>query len=86
MRLKGWVEMGCKMQLTGQSCSGLFGRAIQSRCRNWLEQRLVHVVASDAHRPSGREPNLLPAREVLTQWVGEQNTILLTEQNPARLL
>ena len=85
-RIKDWVEMGCKVQLTGQSCSGQFGGKIQHGARAWLEQRLVHIVASDAHRPTGREPNLGPARQVLARWVGETNMRRLTEENPARLV
>ena len=85
-RVADWVAMGCKTQLTGQSCSGSFGRNIQRTARRWLEQGLVHVVASDAHRPSGREPNLGPARETLARWLGEPNMALLTEENPARLI
>lgn len=81
-----WVAMGCRLQLTALSCSGRFGRRIQSASRRWLEQGLIHVVASDAHRVEGREPNLAPARERLARWVGERNMEILTEENPARLV
>lgn len=84
--LKRWVDMGCRFQLTGQSCSGRFGRRIQSACRQWLLGDLIHIVASDAHRAEGREPDLNPARKILAKWVGIANMELLTEDNPARLL
>ncbi len=81
-----WVEMGCKLQLTGQSCSGHFGRNIQAICKRWLVEGIVHLVGSDAHRPTGRSPDLNPALEILEDWMGERNTELLTGENPARLI
>jgi protein-tyrosine phosphatase len=86
-RLAEWVEWGCKAQLTAQSCSGAFGERLQQLSRRWLERGWVHLVASDAHRPTGRSPDTLAAgRELLVQWLGEGDADLLTHGNPQRLI
>jgi protein-tyrosine phosphatase len=86
-RLIEWVTRGCKVQLTAQSCSGAFGERLQRLSRRWLEQGLVHLIGSDAHRPVGRSPDTLAAgRAVVQAWLGEDAAILLTRANPQRLL
>ncbi|CRI66041.1 PHP C-terminal domain protein [Thiocapsa sp. KS1] len=86
-RLAEWVARGCKVQLTAQSCSGDFGERIQHISRHWLELGWVHLIASDAHRPTGRSPTTLAAgRAVVTEWLGDQAASLLVCDNPRRLL
>jgi protein-tyrosine phosphatase len=85
-RASDWVAMGCKLQLTGQSCTGEFGRPIKARCVHWLQRGEVHMVASDAHRPTGRSPRLDLVRAELTQSMGSEASRLLLEENPRRLV
>jgi protein-tyrosine phosphatase len=86
-RLAEWVDWGCKVQLTAQSCDGDFGERLQRICRRWLELGWVHLIASDAHRPSGRSPDTLGAgRAIVSAWLGEDAANLLTRGNPRRLL
>jgi protein-tyrosine phosphatase len=86
-RLGEWVGMGCAAQLTAQSCSGALGQRLQSLCRYWLDQGWVHLIASDAHRPSGRSPDTLTiGRETIATWLGREAATVLTVTNPQRLL
>ncbi len=85
-RLLDWVSWGCKAQLTAQSCTGEFGVAIQDQCRRWCEQGLVHLIASDAHRPYGRAPKLTDGIAQLRKWVGEPAAAIIAETNPGRLI
>lgn len=86
-RLADWVQWGCKVQLTAQSCTGEFGPLRQQVSRQWLTQGLVHLVASDAHRPRGRSPaSLARGQRQLTDWLGVEAAALLTAENPRRLL
>ncbi|WP_296805313.1 CpsB/CapC family capsule biosynthesis tyrosine phosphatase [Thiocapsa sp.] len=86
-RLAEWIDWGCKIQLTAQSCSGDFGERLQRLSRRWLELGWVHLVASDAHRPTGRSPDTLSvARACVAEWLGEDAATLLTLDNPRRLL
>ena len=85
--LGDWVMLGCKVQLTAQSCSGDFGGKMQGVCRRWLERGWVHLIASDAHRPTGRSPDkLAKGRDAVTAWLGDAAAEVLTLTNPQRLL
>ena len=81
-----WVEMGCKLQLTAQSCSGEFGGQMQELCRQWCLQGWVHLIASDAHRVEGRAPDMRAGVREVSSWMGEQAATELSEGNPRRLL
>lgn len=84
-RLAEWVGWGCKVQLTAQSCSGDFGKRIQSQCRRWCEQGHVHLIASDAHRPYGRAPILTEGIAALREWLSEPAVEVLSITNPRKL-
>ena len=51
--LKRFVEMGCYAQLTAASYLGEFGSGVEETSRLLIEENLVHMLASDAHRPHG---------------------------------
>lgn len=85
-RVMEWVEWGCKLQLTAQSCAGDFGEPIQDLCERLCRSEAVHLIASDAHRVEGRAPNLQPGYEQVADWVGREAADLMTQGNPARLL
>lgn len=86
-RVGEWVQWGCKLQLTAQSCSGAFGQNLRRLSRHWCRLGWVHLIASDAHRPSGRSPDTLVAgRAAIAEWLGEEAAELLTVINPQRLL
>lgn len=85
-RLMEWVDWGCKIQLTAQSCAGDFGEPIQDLCERLCRSGVVHLIASDAHRADGRAPNLEPGYEQVTEWIGHEPADLMTQGNPSRLL
>lgn len=86
-RLGEWVSWGCKAQITAQSCSGDFGERLQRLCRRWLEFGWIHLIASDAHRPTGRSPDTLAAgRAMLAEWLDDEAATLLSLHNPQRLI
>lgn len=85
-RVMEWVDWGCKLQLTAQSCAGDFGEPIQDVCERLCRAGVVHVIASDAHRVQGRAPNLQPGYEHVTEWIGREAADLMTQGNPRRLL
>jgi len=58
-----WIEFGCKSQVTGQSITGSFGESLQRFSLELISKNLVHFIASDAHRPEGRSPNLQNQRK-----------------------
>jgi len=84
--LKEWTEFGCKTQITGQSCTGDFGQSLQDLSFDMITKNLVHLVASDAHRPEGRNPDLRKAATILNNVFGEDARNTLLHDNPLRLL
>ena len=84
--LREWIQFGCKSQVTGQSCTGAFGKALQQTTLSMISEGLVHLVASDAHRPEGRSPSLADAITVINQLFGEETRNLLFSDNPAHLI
>jgi len=85
-QLQDWIEFGCKTQLTGQSCTGSFGQSIQDFSFELISKNLVHFIASDAHRPIGRTPNLQKAFKIITETYSEQIAETLLFNNPQRLI
>jgi protein-tyrosine phosphatase len=68
--LRALVERGAYAQLTAGSLSGVFGGAVGRASRSFLEQGLIHVVASDAHAAlGGRSPALRTlVAGALSEW------------------
>jgi len=81
-----WTTWGCKLQLTAMSCSGRFGKSLQNVSRYLVEQGAVHIIASDAHRPRGRAPDMRAGAEAIESWVGEEAAFVMTDRNPANLI
>lgn len=78
-------ERGAVFQITAGSLLGHFGG--QARMNAWmmLEQGLVHIVSSDAHSRH-RKPVLSKARQVIEKKYGQETAVLLTCDNPRRVI
>ena len=68
--LRDLVAMGAMVQVTAMSITGDFGEAVKTCTRGLLEQRLVHVIASDAHSPEDRPPVLSRSVEAAARILG----------------
>jgi protein-tyrosine phosphatase len=85
--LEGLVQHGCYAQITAGSLLGNFGSESRATAERLLRRGMVHVVASDAHRPFGsREPLLAGVAKRLHQLVGEEATNTLLYDNPAAIV
>ncbi len=84
--LKEWTSWGCKSQLTAMSVTGQFGSALQTVSKQWCQQGLVHIIASDAHRPNGRSPKLALAHQTISQWLGAEAADILLKTNPRQVI
>jgi protein-tyrosine phosphatase len=78
------VDAGAYVQITAASLSGDFGRTAQRYAVALLENRLVHVVASDAHDAEHRPPEILSIMR--ENRVPAPITRYLTEDAPRALL
>src|SRR6202022_1703036 len=59
-RLAAWVQRGCYVQVTAGALTGAFGATPQRHAEQWIDQGLIHFVASDAHNPRHRRLSLTP--------------------------
>ncbi|HKW57017.1 MAG TPA: CpsB/CapC family capsule biosynthesis tyrosine phosphatase [Candidatus Acidoferrum sp.] len=81
-RLSQWVRLGCYVQVTAGSLTGIFGAGPQSDARRWIAEGLVHFVASDAHNTRGRPLKLRPAFDTVSEQFGEEKARGLFVENP----
>ncbi len=81
-RLGRWVKRGCTAQVTAGSLTGGFGPGAQRDAVRWIEQGLVHFVASDAHNLRGRPLALRPAFDAVRKRFGEDIGQALFIENP----
>lgn len=70
-------------QLTAGALTGTFGATVQRFARRLMDERLVHVVASDAHDAVRRPPGLFEA--LRDTGLAEQEA-LLTREIPAAIV
>jgi protein-tyrosine phosphatase len=80
--LARWIQLGCYVQVTAGSFTGLFGQGARSHAYALLERGLVHLVASDAHDTTRRPPLLSGAYQALAAEWGEEETRPLFVDNP----
>ncbi len=84
--LLAWIGQGCRIQVTGQSLLGGFGRRARASAEDLIERGVVHFVATDAHGRKHRPPRLDEAfRRVQERW-GEVAARQLFITNPAAVL
>jgi protein-tyrosine phosphatase len=81
-RLAKWVRLGCFIQVTAGSLTGVFGPGAQKDSLRWLADGLVHIVASDAHNTRGRPLKLQPAFDLVRGQFGEEKARALFTENP----
>jgi protein-tyrosine phosphatase len=81
-RLAKWVRLGCFIQVTAGSITGVFGPGAQKDSLRWVANGLVHIVASDAHNTRGRPLKLQPAFDVVCEQFGEDKARALFVDNP----
>lgn len=85
-RLRRWVENGIPLQITAQSMLSAFGQEMARWCLQVLKEGLVHFVASDAHDPVRRPPQLDQAWTFLAGQFGEQYAECLLNTHPRAVI
>ncbi len=84
--IQRWVRNGCLLQVTALSVLGAFGRKPKSFADELLRHGLVHFIASDAHDPVKRTPDLSPAYHYVAEEYGEAMARALFVENPTAVL
>lgn len=81
-----YVDIGCLLQVTAASVLGDFGLHAKQSAALLLQRGWVHVIASDAHNLTHREPKMKSARKWLVDNFGAGIAEQLTRLHPAEIL
>jgi protein-tyrosine phosphatase len=85
--LQRLVERGILAQVTAASLTGHFGGRVKKIAEEFVERRLVHVIATDAHSHDGaRSPLLSQAVSLASKLVGEETARRMVTEVPDALL
>lgn len=85
-KLLEWMRKGILLQCNSGSITGSFGKQICENAEFLLKNRLISFVGSDAHRDKGRNTNLIEARKIVANMVGENYSEDIFCVNPEKLL
>ena len=80
------VEMGAYTQVNAASIEGKLGYFAKRKVLKWIEEGLVHIVASDTHDTKKRVPGLSKAAAIIEKKCGEDTARELFELHPKRIL
>lgn len=80
------IERGVLMQLTAEALTGAQGGRMQRLCETLVAHHMIHVIASDSHRPTQRPPLLAPAHQHAAKLIGQDAADALVHANPAAIL
>ena len=86
-KLRTLVERGMLVQVTAGSFLGVFGAEARRAAEAFVARGMVHVVASDMHRPGGpRTPHLEAAHRRVETLAGEDAARRMFEDTPSMML
>ncbi len=80
------VRAGALLQMDIGALIGRYGKPAQKLARQFLDEGLYAVVASDAHSPVGLDKWLPESLKALEKVAGKGGVALLYEENPADIL
>jgi protein-tyrosine phosphatase len=84
--LASLIRIGVKTQVTTGSVMGEFGPEAQAAAVDWLQRGWVHVMATDAHNVTKRQPRFRAARERVASLAGEEVAQWLFVDNPKSIV
>jgi protein-tyrosine phosphatase len=85
-KLQILTDMGCPLQITASSLTGLFGEEAQHNAELLLQEGRVSAIASDCHNLKGRNPNLNEGLLAAQLLIGAGPAELLVTSIPNQLI
>ena len=80
------VSMGAFAQANSGSLTGLYGRRASAAALCFLENNLIHILASDGHNTESFPPRLSAAVEQISTILGQEIAWRLVRDNPRAVL
>ncbi|MFT3807397.1 tyrosine-protein phosphatase [Arenimonas sp.] len=80
------AHAGAWMQVTAGALTGRFGKRPRYWGERLLDERLVHILASDSHHVASRPPRLAEGREAAAVRVGEAESWHMVRTRPQGIL
>ncbi|MFN0121198.1 MAG: tyrosine-protein phosphatase [Blastocatellia bacterium] len=84
--LASLLERGAFSQLDAGSLTGSFGEDALDAAKKMLRGGMSHFIATDAHHPGRRRPNLTEAVKIAAEIVGIEAARAMVEINPQALV
>ncbi len=84
--LRELADRGVELQVNSGSLTGAYGRVARRLSAALLREGLARLVASDAHRPEERHPDLSGAWKRAGELLGVKAADLLLKENPRAVL
>jgi protein-tyrosine phosphatase len=85
-KLKRLIDLGCLVQMTGNSLTGWFGRGVRKISRQLIKLGYIHLLATDTHDPKNRPPVLSLAVAELTRLVGDKRARAMVHDIPEKII
>ena len=85
-KLEELVGHGALTQVTAGSLTGLFGGKVKRVAFSFIENGLIHFLASDAHTNNRRTPALDAAARIIEEKYGQEFAVAMVNSNPRALL
>lgn len=85
-KLKRLLDLGCLVQITGNSLTGGFGTRVKKLSRQLVKKGYVHLLASDCHNTRRRPPLLREAVKELSRLVGETCAQAMVTTTPEKII
>ena len=80
------IRMGCLGQVTAMSLTGGFGHGVKRIAEKLLTNRLIHIIASDAHSTDARPPILSAAVRAAEKIVGKEEARRMVTEYPQAII
>lgn len=81
-RIKPWLANGLLVQVTAGALIGRFGNTARNLAHRLMEDRWVHIIATDAHDIKSRPPRMREAYDLIAATWGEDTANRLCIANP----
>jgi protein-tyrosine phosphatase len=85
-KLLRFLDLGCLMQMTAGSLTGVFGRRVAKVSQMMVKKGYIQLLASDAHSTGGRPPLLSRAVDQLSRLIGKNRALAMVTAIPEKII